>query len=473
MQLNQSKHLALGFLIALFILSTVSQINAQSVFDQTFNPNTDNIFQDIIVQEDGKILTNHSFAFADWQKHSVFGLNAAVADPILKADYQFQGSLQSSVAGSPDLQTLAANNGNNSFVTEVIDGYSRQSLRFPQGNGLQLQPTTGTIANNAYTIVMLFKFDNVDGYRRILDFNNGISNSGFYVLNGNLNFFNLNAVSGTPIAANTYVQVALTRTSTGMVTAYVDGVPRYSFNDSSNLALIDSNNTLRFFKDNTSGNSQGEESAGSVARIRLYDAQMTTDQLRALDRVPEGIPTGQADIAFVSFRDGNLEIYTMKADGTEQRRLTNNSSSDSYPDWSPDGSKIAFFGSRDGNSEIYTMNADGSNQSRVTNDPAIDRDAVWSPDGNKLAFTSSRDGDFEIYILNLSTNTTTQLTNNTFSDTVPSWSPDGNQLTYTSNQDGDQEIFKMNADGTNQTQLTFNNFNENNSPWSPSESRWN
>ena len=53
-----------------------------------------------------------------------------------------------------------------------------------------------------------------------------------------------------------------------------------------------------------------------------------------------------AQIAFMSHRDGNWEIYVMDADGRNQRRLTNNPASDHAPSWSPDGQRIAFMSQR-------------------------------------------------------------------------------------------------------------------------------
>ena len=54
----------------------------------------------------------------------------------------------------------------------------------------------------------------------------------------------------------------------------------------------------------------------------------------------------QAQIAFVSDRDWNLEIYVMDADGDNLRRLTNSPLGETEPSWSPDGERIAFVTTR-------------------------------------------------------------------------------------------------------------------------------
>ena len=60
--------------------------------------------------------------------------------PALKADYQFQDTLASSVASAPDLAHIGAN----AFVPSAIDGTTRTVLRFAEGNGVALTPVTAT-----------------------------------------------------------------------------------------------------------------------------------------------------------------------------------------------------------------------------------------------------------------------------------------------------------------------------------------
>ena len=59
-------------------------------------------------------------------------------------------------------------------------------------------------------------------------------------------------------------------------------------------------------------------------------------------------PGADAEIAYVSTQDGNLEIYTVAADGSGQVNLTNHPARDQDPSWSPDGSRIAWSSSAGG-----------------------------------------------------------------------------------------------------------------------------
>ena len=63
------------------------------------------------------------------------------------------------------------------------------------------------------------------------------------------------------------------------------------------------------------------------------------------------------------------------------------------PAWSRDGRTIVFVSWRDGNGEVYAMDADSSSPRNLTQDPAKDVRPAWSPDGRSIAFVSRRDGN--------------------------------------------------------------------------------
>ena len=178
-------------------------------------------------------------------------------------------------------------------------------------------------------------------------------------------------------------------------------------------------------------------------------------------------------IAFMSDRDGNLEIYVMNADGSGQTNLTNNPADDFLLAWSPDGRRIAFVSDRDGDREIYLMDADGSKQINLTRNPADEVFAVWSPSGERIAFMSDRDGNWEIYVMNADGSNQTRLTNSPAVDMVPSWSPDGNRIVFTSNGRGapdanggtNSDLYVINADGSGLVRLTGDAVDEFGAAW--------
>jgi hypothetical protein len=83
---------------------------------------------------------------------------------------------------------------------------------------------------------------------------------------------------------------------------------------------------------------------------------------------PDAIPLAPM-IAFTSDRTGNLDVFTMRIDGSEVVNLTNDPGLAASPLWSPTGDRLAFLSDRTGTSELYVMQADGTQVINVSHGP--------------------------------------------------------------------------------------------------------
>jgi TolB protein len=76
--------------------------------------------------------------------------------------------------------------------------------------------------------------------------------------------------------------------------------------------------------------------------------------------------------------EASAEVYKMNTDGKNVVGLTNNTTEDFEPAWSPNGTQIAFAATRSGDFETYVMSANGSNVTNLTNKPTTDEyDPSW------------------------------------------------------------------------------------------------
>jgi TolB protein len=225
--------------------------------------------------------------------------------------------------------------------------------------------------------------------------------------------------------------------------------------------------------------------AWDVARCRaVLERDYRGDARRAGRRIADDVVeafTGKrgvasTEIAFVSSRSGQPEIWVMDADGGSQRGATRNKSINAFPSWSPDGNAIVYMsylfrrsphlfrivrgGSQEAGRLLQTLDAAR----------AVYR-GVYDPSGARLAAVISVDGAPEIFTADADGKNLRRLTNHKAIDVSPSWSPDGRQLAFVSDRTGSPQVYVMDADGSGQRRVSFDGSYNTAPAWSP-DGRW-
>jgi Tol biopolymer transport system component len=174
-------------------------------------------------------------------------------------------------------------------------------------------------------------------------------------------------------------------------------------------------------------------------------------------------------IVFTSTRDGDLDLYKMRLDGSELTRLTDEPGYDGGAFFSPDGERIVYRASRPapgpeldeyrallarklvrpGKLEIWVMDADGTNRRQVTKLGAASFAPFFHPDGRRILFASNvgdpRGRNFDLYLVNDDGSGLERVTTEESFDGFPMFSPDGKKLVFGSNRNaarpGETNVF--------------------------------
>ena len=133
------------------------------------------------------------------------------------------------------------------------------------------------------------------------------------------------------------------------------------------------------------------------------------------------------------------EIYVMKADGSDVKRLTATPGYDGGPFFSPDGNRICWrrFAENGATAEIMTMNIDGSDQQQLTHLGAMSWAPYYHPSGQYLIFTTNRHGfaNFELYMVDAAgQHEPVRVSYTPGFDGLPVFSPDGDHMAWTTNR---------------------------------------
>jgi Tol biopolymer transport system component len=188
------------------------------------------------------------------------------------------------------------------------------------------------------------------------------------------------------------------------------------------------------------------------------------------------------------------QIFTMNIDGSDQRLVSTGTGRTTCAYYYPEDDWIVYASTHEGGEacppspdhsrgyvwpiypdyDLYLARPDGSEIRKLTDESGYDAEATVSPAGDRVVFTSMRDGDLDIYSMMLDGTDVQRLTDAIGYDGGPFYSPDGTKIVYRARhpQDPDEisdyqsllgeglirpsklEIWVMDADGGNKRQIT-------------------
>lgn len=161
-------------------------------------------------------------------------------------------------------------------------------------------------------------------------------------------------------------------------------------------------------------------------------------------------PDGELLIAYSFGATRDEDIYRVELTGPRRgkaSKLISTSFRDTYPRYSPDGSRIVFHSGRP-TRDLWLADADGENLKRISNlESRVVGPPDWSPDGTRIAFHSRHAGPANIYIVRADSHRLRPLIESPADDVLPTWSRDGSSIYFLSNRSGDWAVWKIPVEG--------------------------
>jgi Tol biopolymer transport system component len=197
-----------------------------------------------------------------------------------------------------------------------------------------------------------------------------------------------------------------------------------------------------------------------------YDIYLATDQGRILKKLTD-TPGYDAEatvnwktktIVYTSLASGDLDLWTMRPDGSHKRRITTTAGYDGGAVFSRDGKKLAWRANYPSTPaaleryrsllknnltapmkmELVVADRDGSNAQTITQFGCASFAPTFTPDGKKILFASNKNNcdtrKFELFLINLNGTGLEQVTDFGGFTSFPEISPDGRQIVFCSDR---------------------------------------
>ncbi len=212
----------------------------------------------------------------------------------------------------------------------------------------------------------------------------------------------------------------------------------------------------------------------------IYSAsQAQTDscfQLYQIDGKESAYPRlseNLTEILYQSNETGKWQIMLMNISGNTHLKITDDTSNNNFPDWSPDNNLIAFVSDRDGDEDIYLLNRTTKTLKQITINPGRDIHPYFSPDGKFILFNSTAgNNSFDIYQYEIETEKIIRITDTREDETCARFSPDMQHIVYLKNGINTDDIFVMQVSNHVSLNLTKTPYNMDGWPMWSADGEW-
>lgn len=124
------------------------------------------------------------------------------------------------------------------------------------------------------------------------------------------------------------------------------------------------------------------------------------------------------------------------------------------PAVSPDGRQMSYETAVDGRLKLFVRDLASGASQQITDGSSDDFSPAWSPDGASLVFASNREkGNVDLYVLDLATRAVRRVTSEAGNDMYPTWASDG-RIYFNSDRTKAWEVYSILPDGSGLVSVT-------------------
>ena len=150
---------------------------------------------------------------------------------------------------------------------------------------------------------------------------------------------------------------------------------------------------------------------------------------------------------------GKKEIFTIRVDGSGQKRLTHNNALSTEPAWGHSGA-LVYTLNQNNALKIVLVDMKNNRQRTISSSRGLNASAALSRDGRYVALPLSLGKQVDLYLLDLKEGRRTRLTQDRDVESSPVFSPDGAQICFVSDRTGRPQLYLISTSGGDARRLT-------------------